>query len=79
MAVHDGDEHTRVLLAHAEAKDSSEPTATYRREKEAPGCSTDPKSVSVTQRVNEFPREMLTNSVGKFFLLCLQRRAVLEA
>ena len=35
--------------------------------KKKPSCSTDPKSVSVTQRVNEFPGEMLTNSAGKLF------------
>jgi len=49
------------------------PPHTCRCEKEAPGCSTDPKSVSVTQRVNEFPREMLTNSVGKFFFCSVCR------
>ena len=35
--------------------------------KKKPACSTDPKSVSVTQRVNEFPGEKLTNSAGKLF------------
>ena len=35
--------------------------------KKKPACSTDPKSVSVVQRVNEFPGEMLTNSAGKLF------------
>jgi len=49
-------------------KDSSKPTATYRRDfGKKPGCSTDPKSVSVMQRVNKFPGEMLTNSAGKLF------------
>ena len=35
--------------------------------KKKPACSTDPKSVSVVQRVNKFPGEMLTNSAGKLF------------
>ena len=33
--------------------------------KKKPACSTDPMSVSVVQRVNEFLGEMLTNSAGK--------------
>jgi hypothetical protein len=35
--------------------------------KKKPACSTDPKSVSVVHRVNEFSGEMLINSAGKLF------------
>ena len=41
------------------------PHAGVRKKK--PACSTDPKSVSVMQRVKELPGEMLTNSAGKLF------------
>ena len=35
--------------------------------KKKPACSTDPISVSVVQRVREFPRKMLIDSAGKLF------------
>ena len=35
--------------------------------KTKPACSTDPKSVSVVQRVREFSGEMLIDSAGKLF------------
>ena len=35
--------------------------------KKKPACSTDPKGVSVVQKVNEFSGEMLINSAGKLF------------
>ena len=44
----------------------NQPPHTGERRKK-PACSTDPKNVSVSQRVNEFSSEMLTNSGGKLF------------
>ena len=35
------------------------------RKKSTPSCSSDPKSVTPTQRVREFPKEELTQSAGK--------------
>ena len=37
------------------------------RKKSTPSCSSDPKSVTPTQRVREFPKEELTQSAGKLF------------
>ena len=53
------------LMRKRKVRTNQPPHTGMRRKK--PACSTDPKSVSVAQRVKEFSGEMLRDSAGKLF------------